>query len=72
VLAFALKGALALPQSSKVLARGHKPDGGVVMVRAVWFAQGSTVFQAAVYSSSAALDAHLDAADTYFSGLRFL
>lgn len=67
---FLPKGALGLSQSTKVVARGEKPDGSAVTIHAVWFAQGSTVFQAAVYSSSRSADTHLSAADTYFSGLK--
>jgi hypothetical protein len=69
-LAFSLKGALALPQSVKIIAQGRKPDGSALSVHAVWFAVGSTVVQAAIYSSSPDAAATQRMADAYFSGLQ--
>lgn len=68
---FALQGANTQPPSSKVVAHGVRPDGRAVTLHAVWFAQGRTVFQAAIYSSSLSKEAHMGAAETYFSGLKF-
>ena len=67
---FALKGALALPQASKVVAKGLKPDGSTLIVHAAWFVVDTTVFQAAVYFSRGTADANGAVAETYFSGLR--
>ena len=63
---FVLKGADVLPQSLQVDARGTRPNGAAVVVRAVWFAVGSQVFQATVYGEgSSPVEV-----DTYFAGLR--
>ncbi len=70
VTPFALKGALALPQASKVVAKGNKPDGSALTVHSAWFAVGTTVFQAAVYFSRESVGASGAVAETYFSGLR--
>ena len=70
VTPFTLKGALSLPQSSKVVAKGSKPDGRALTLHAAWFAVGTTVFQGAVYFSRETADANGAVAETYFSGLR--
>ena len=65
-----MKGALFLPQSSRIVAKGIKPDGSALTVHAAWFAVGTTVFQAAVYFSRESASANGAIAETYFSGLR--
>jgi len=65
-LAFEITGASLAPQPAEVRANGVRVDGTAVALRAVWFAVGSQVFQAAVYA-----DAIKPAvAETYFNGLR--
>ncbi len=49
-----------------VLANGSHPDGTAVVLQAVWFASGSRIFQASVYSDVA----RSQVAETYFAGLR--
>jgi len=65
-LPYLIKGASAMPPAVQVQTRGLRPDGSGMAVHAVWFAQGSQVFQAALYADtvSPAL------AETFFSGLR--
>jgi hypothetical protein len=70
VLPFALKGALPLPKSSRVVAQGSRPDGRTLAVDASWFAVGSMVFQAAVYFNHEPNEADRAVADTFFSGLK--
>jgi hypothetical protein len=67
---FTLKGTLSLPQSSRLIAQGTKPDGQPLAVHASWFAVGSVVFQAAVYFSDESSKANSAVADTFFSGLK--
>jgi predicted phage tail protein len=49
-----------------VVAQGVDPQGRPVQVRAVYFSQGTRVFQAAVYGASA----QGEPVDTFFGGLR--
>jgi hypothetical protein len=65
--AFVPPGALALPQSLRVGAQGRRADGTAVHSQAAYFAQGSRVFQAAVYADKP--DAQ--AAQVFFAGLKF-
>ncbi|MDB5872520.1 MAG: hypothetical protein JWQ07_1962 [Ramlibacter sp.] len=60
-------GALGLPQSLQVVASGRRPDGSKVESHAAYFAQGSHVFQAVIYSEQL----KPDVAETFFSGLKF-
>lgn len=60
-------GALALPQSVQVVASGQRPDGSKVESHAAYFARGSHVFQAVIYSDRLAPDA----AEPFFSGFEF-
>ena len=60
-------GAMALPQSLRVSASGRRADGSKVESQAAYFARGSRVFQAVVYADKVPAEA----AETFFSGLRF-
>ena len=60
-----VKGVDAL-SATGVLANGVRPDGSAVVLQAVWFASGTRIFQASVYSDVA----RPQVAETYFSGLR--
>lgn len=64
---FVPRGALDLPRSVQVVARGRGADGKPIEGEAAYFARGNHVFQAAVYSQ------RLDGAATeaFFAGLRF-
>jgi hypothetical protein len=64
--AFLPPGALGLHQSLQVVARGKRADGSKVESHAAYFARGSHVFQAVIYSS----ELKPEVADTFFSGLR--
>jgi hypothetical protein len=67
---FTLKGTLSLPQSSRLIAQGTKPDGRPLAVHASWFAVGSVVFQAAVYFNDESAKANSTVAEIFFSGLK--
>jgi hypothetical protein len=60
-------GALALPQSVQVMAKGQRADGTKVESQAAYFAQGSHVFQAVIYAGQL----KPEVAEPFFSGLRF-
>jgi hypothetical protein len=60
-----IKGVAALAAKG-VLANGVRPDGSAVVLQAVWFASGTHIFQASIYSDVA----RPQVAETYFSGLR--
>lgn len=60
-----IKGVAAL-SAKGVLANGVRPDGSAVVLQAVWFASGTHIFQASIYSDVA----RPQVAETYFSGLR--
>jgi hypothetical protein len=60
-------GALALPGSVKIVATGRGPDGHAIASQAAYFAQGKHVFQAVIYAGQI----KPEAADAFFSGLRF-
>ncbi len=60
-------GALALPQSVQVVASGQRADGSAVESHAAYFARGSRVFQAVIYADRLSPEA----AETFFSGLKF-
>lgn len=60
-----IKGVAAMSVKG-VLANGVRPDGSAVVLQAVWFASGTHIFQASVYSG----EARPQVAETYFSGLR--
>lgn len=65
-LPFLIQGANVLPPPVQVTVNGLRPDGTAVAARAVWFAAGTLVFQAAVYADTASPAR----AETYFAGLR--
>ena len=50
-----------------IKATGQRPNGQAVRTQAAYFAQGTLVFQAAMYADNLSADA----ADTFFSGLKF-
>jgi len=60
-------GALALPQSLQVVASGLRPDGSKVDSQAAYFAHGSHVFQAVIYTGQL----KPEVAEPFFSGLKF-
>jgi hypothetical protein len=59
-------GALGLRQSLQVVASGRRPDGSAVESHAAYFAHGSYVFQAVIYTDRL----QPAVAQTFFSGLR--
>lgn len=65
----AIRIALALPQSLRMVAHGQGPDGAAVAAKAVWFArlEGSRArpYHAVVYAPRP----RTAAADTFFSGM---
>ncbi|HSI54994.1 MAG: hypothetical protein ACAH21_04130 [Ramlibacter sp.] len=66
-LAFRPPGALGLPQSLQVFASGQRADGSKVESHAAYFAHGTRVFQAVIYSEQLTPEM----AETFFSGLTF-
>ena len=64
--AFRPPGALDLPQALQVVASGKRADGSRVESHAAYFARGSHVFQAVIYSSKL----KPEVADAFFAGLR--
>jgi hypothetical protein len=62
-----LQGAAPDPAPVRVRAQGTAPDGSAVTGEAAYFVQGSQVFQAVLYVSNA----NPEAAETFFSSLRF-
>jgi hypothetical protein len=60
-------GAFGLPESKQVVASGQRPDGTSVESHAAYFARGSRVFQAIIYSDRL----KPEVAEVFFSGLRF-
>jgi hypothetical protein len=60
-------GALGLPESAMVRAKGQRPDGSAVQSQAAYFARDTRVFQAAVYAPQ--LKAEMT--EPFFAGLRF-
>jgi hypothetical protein len=60
-------GALALPASTLVTASGTRANGRAVQSQAEYFAKGTLVFQAAVYSERITPEL----AEPFFAGLRF-
>jgi hypothetical protein len=65
--AFRPDGALALPQSLQVVASGRRADGSKVESQAAYFAHGSHVFQAVIYTDQL----KPEVAEPFFSGLKF-
>ena len=55
------------PPGQRVSAQGKRGDGSPVMLQGTWFAQGSTVFHAAVYAPVITSEM----SETFFSGLKF-
>jgi hypothetical protein len=64
---FTPPGALALPQSQRVVASGQRPDGSKVQSHAAYFAQGSFVFQAVIFADRV----RPEVAESFFAGLKF-
>jgi hypothetical protein len=64
---FTPAGATPLPQSAQVDAKGTRADGSSVESRAAYFARGSLVFQAVIFSD------HLvpEMTEPFFAGLHF-
>lgn len=60
-------GGLALPQSLQVAASGVRADGSKVESQAAYFAHGSQVFQAVIYTGQL----KPEVAEPFFSGLKF-
>lgn len=60
-------GAMALPQSLRVVAAGQRADGSHVASQAAYFARGSQVVQAVIYADQVTTEA----AETFFGGLAF-
>jgi hypothetical protein len=60
-------GAIALPQSRQVVASGRRGDGSKVEGHAAYFARGSHVFQAVIYTDQL----KPESAEPFFSGLKF-
>ena len=60
-------GARNLPQSMQVVARGRRADGSQVESHAAYFARGSHVFQAVIYTDQL----KPEVAEPFFSGLKF-
>ena len=60
-------GAMALPQSLRVMASGQRADGSKVENQAAYFARGSHVVQAVVYADQVPVEA----AETFFASLGF-
>jgi hypothetical protein len=65
--ALAMKGAAPSPAPVLVKAQGQRADGTAVSGQAVYFAQGTQVFQAVVYADKLAPEV----AETYFASLSF-
>jgi hypothetical protein len=64
---FLPRGALGLPQSQKVVARGQRQDGSPVQGHAAYFARGRHVFQAVIYTG----ELKPDVVDAFFAGISF-
>ena len=60
-------GAVDLAQSLQVVATGQRADGSPVESQAAYFARGTYVFQAVIYSERV----QPQAADMFFAGLKF-
>jgi len=65
--AFQPPGARRLPQSLQVVASGRRADGSQVESHAAYFARGSHVFQAVIYTDQL----KPEVAEPFFSGLKF-
>ena len=53
----AFKGAAVTPAPVRLTAQGHRPDGRTVQAQALWFAQGTRLYHAAVYAERLRTDA---------------
>ena len=67
VTPFVPSGARSIRGSQQVVASGKRADGSAVESHAAYFAQGTKVFQAVIYSDRL----KPEVADTFFSGLQF-
>jgi hypothetical protein len=65
--AFQPPGARKLAQSLQVVASGQRADGSKVESHAAYFARGSQVFQAVIYSG----ELKPEVSEPFFSGLKF-
>ena len=66
-LALKVPGAAGEPPVVRVQAQGRRADGSAVSGQAAYFAQGTQVFQVVMYAAKP----NLEAADTFFSSLKF-
>ena len=66
VSALQLEHSDPLPQSVAVRASGVRPDGRPVTLQGAWFARGTELFAALMYSD----EPNSEVADTFFSGLK--
>ena len=68
---FVPRGALEVPQSTRVHVRGQKPDGAALEVDLAWFARvssgGAYLYQAGVYAPAS----EAEGAETLLAGLHF-
>lgn len=64
---FVPRGALGLDASKRVWVKGRRADGSAVQGQAAYFARGSRVYQAVIYSNAI----RDEVADTFFTGLLF-
>jgi hypothetical protein len=63
---YAPQGAMGLPQSVQIVARGRRADGGAVQSQAAYFAHGTRVFQAVVVADRI----RPEMTEPFFTGLR--
>ena len=66
-LSLKIPGAAGEPPAMRVQAQGRRADGSAVTGQAAYFAQGTQVFQVVMYAAKPSLEA----ADTFFSSLKF-
>jgi hypothetical protein len=62
-----IKSAAGATAAVQLQAQGTQPDGRAVTAQGVWFVRGPQVFHAVMYASNV----NADAADSFFTGLRF-
>jgi hypothetical protein len=62
---YLVKGASALPKPVRLQAQGRRPDGSKVVAHALWFAQGTSLYHAVVYTNKS----NVQAVETFFSGI---
>ena len=64
--ALGVKGAIPLPQTELLLAQGVRADGSSVQAQLLWFASGTRIFHAVVYSDKV----KPEVTQTFFAGLQ--